>query len=135
MARVEPFGKVAERFASQQETRFSVRFLVRFPQAFITSLFQAFLKFVSSFPQACFVAFQKVVKSPPSAGKIGPHSPLRSRIPTERNPPFFIPFSKPYSYKLQIPPSRRSNPRSESWKANAITTIPNGTTHDGTGGS
>ncbi|GBL97648.1 hypothetical protein AVEN_49150-1 [Araneus ventricosus] len=53
MTRVEPFGKVAERFASQQGTRFSVRF----PQAFITSLFQA---------------FQKGVKSPPSADKIEP---------------------------------------------------------------
>ncbi|GBL99710.1 hypothetical protein AVEN_249749-1 [Araneus ventricosus] len=61
MTRVEPFGKVAERFASQQETRFSVRFLVRFPQAFIKSLFQA---------------FQKVVKSPPSADKIEPPFPL-----------------------------------------------------------
>ncbi|GBN04820.1 hypothetical protein AVEN_14041-1 [Araneus ventricosus] len=40
MTRVEPFGKVVKRFASQQETRFSVRFL----QAFITSLF--------GFPQA-----------------------------------------------------------------------------------
>ncbi|GBN90700.1 hypothetical protein AVEN_204502-1 [Araneus ventricosus] len=71
MTRVEPFGKVAERFASQQERRFSVRFLVRFPQAFITSLFQA---------------FQKAVKSPPSADKIDPPSPLRSR---RVQPPFF----------------------------------------------
>ncbi|GBM75439.1 hypothetical protein AVEN_157546-1 [Araneus ventricosus] len=47
MTRIELFGKVVERFASQQGTRFSVRF----PQAFITRLFQA---------------FQKVVKSPPS---------------------------------------------------------------------
>ncbi|GBM06969.1 hypothetical protein AVEN_239670-1 [Araneus ventricosus] len=50
MTRVEPFGKVVERFASQQETRFSVRFLVRFPQACFrlsSSLFQAFFKLVS----------------------------------------------------------------------------------------
>ncbi|GBO08831.1 hypothetical protein AVEN_76283-1 [Araneus ventricosus] len=66
----EPFGKLAERFASQQETRFSVRFLVRFPQAFIASLFQAFLKLVSGFPKACFMPFQKIVKSSPSAEKI-----------------------------------------------------------------
>ncbi|GBM93450.1 hypothetical protein AVEN_207856-1 [Araneus ventricosus] len=92
MTRVEPFGKVGERFPSQQE-RFSVRFLVRFPQAFITSLFPA---------------FQKVVKSPPSADKIEPLSPseavllqrgptslssphLQSRAPTERSNLFFIP--------------------------------------------
>ncbi|GBM35411.1 hypothetical protein AVEN_181510-1 [Araneus ventricosus] len=69
MTRVEAFSKVAERFASQQETRF----LVRFPQDFNTSLFQA---------------FQKVVKSPPSVGKIELPSSLRSRTPTEgSNPP------------------------------------------------
>ncbi|GBN18424.1 hypothetical protein AVEN_151811-1 [Araneus ventricosus] len=56
MTIVEPFGKVAERFAIEQETTFSVSFL----QAFITSLFQA---------------FQKVVKSPPSADKIEPPFP------------------------------------------------------------
>ncbi|GBN41716.1 hypothetical protein AVEN_103546-1 [Araneus ventricosus] len=93
MTRVEPFGKIAERFASQQETRFSARFLVRFPQAFITSLLQA---------------IQKVVKSPPSADKIEPTSLLRSRLQngptlptfspplqsctsTEESNPFFIP--------------------------------------------
>ncbi|GBN75868.1 hypothetical protein AVEN_155144-1 [Araneus ventricosus] len=89
MTRVETFGKVEERFASQQETRFSVLFLVRFPQAFITSLFQA---------------FQRLVKSSPTAGKIEPPSeavllqrgptlllspPLQSRAPTERFNPFF----------------------------------------------
>ncbi|GBL87535.1 hypothetical protein AVEN_21160-1, partial [Araneus ventricosus] len=63
VTKVEPFAKVAERFARQQETRFSVRF----PQAFITSLFQA---------------FQKVFKSPHLADKIEPPSPLRSRTPT-----------------------------------------------------
>ncbi|GBL82821.1 hypothetical protein AVEN_106348-1 [Araneus ventricosus] len=71
MTRVEPFGKVAERFASQQETRFSVRF----PEAFITSLFQA---------------FNKVVKSPPSADKIEPPFPLPSRTPTEGSNPLFL---------------------------------------------
>ncbi|GBN64021.1 hypothetical protein AVEN_136677-1 [Araneus ventricosus] len=87
MIRVEPFDKVAERFASQQETRFSVRFLVRFaPQAIITSLFQA---------------FQKVVKSPPSAGKIEPLLPPPKRTPTEEsNPPhFFTTSSKLYFYR------------------------------------
>ncbi|GBM39721.1 hypothetical protein AVEN_47525-1 [Araneus ventricosus] len=74
MTRVEPFGKVAERFASQQETRFSVRFLVRFLQA--------------SLKQACFMPFQKVVKSPPSAEKIGPISPLRSRFSYREDPLF-----------------------------------------------
>ncbi|GBM64772.1 hypothetical protein AVEN_92094-1 [Araneus ventricosus] len=73
MTRVGPFGKVAERFDSQQETRFSVRF----PQAFITG-----------FPQACFMPFQKVVKSPPSAEKIGSPSTLRNRIRGEKNPLF-----------------------------------------------
>ncbi|GBM46939.1 hypothetical protein AVEN_241168-1 [Araneus ventricosus] len=82
MTRVEPFGKVAERFAIQQEKSFCVRFLVRFPQAFITSLFRAFLKLVPP--------FQKVVKSPPSAEKIEPPSYLLSRIPTERNALFII---------------------------------------------
>ncbi|GBM87942.1 hypothetical protein AVEN_81784-1 [Araneus ventricosus] len=55
MTSVEPFGNVAQKFAGQQETRFFVRLLVRSPQAFIASLFQA---------------FQKDVKSPPSADKI-----------------------------------------------------------------
>ncbi|GBM86024.1 hypothetical protein AVEN_120338-1 [Araneus ventricosus] len=57
MTRIGPFGKVAERFASQQETRFSVRF----PQAFITILFQA---------------FQNVDRSPPSTDKILPSKAL-----------------------------------------------------------
>ncbi|GBO06829.1 hypothetical protein AVEN_38852-1 [Araneus ventricosus] len=69
MTRVEPFGKVAERFASQQETRFS--------QSFITSLFQAIRK----------------VKSPSSAEKIEPPSPFRSRTPTKA-PHFFHPLFK-----------------------------------------
>ncbi|GBN37950.1 hypothetical protein AVEN_166169-1 [Araneus ventricosus] len=73
MTRVQPFDKVEERFASQQGTRFSVRVLVRFPQAFITSLFHAF-------SEGC--------KEPTFGGKIEPSSPLRSRIATERNPLF-----------------------------------------------
>ncbi|GBN48911.1 hypothetical protein AVEN_150702-1 [Araneus ventricosus] len=36
--------------------------------------------------------------------------------------------------KLHIPPSLGSNPRSYRWKANAITTVPEGATHDGAGG-
>ncbi|GBN90618.1 hypothetical protein AVEN_109470-1 [Araneus ventricosus] len=89
MSRVEPFGKVAERFASQQGTRFSVRSLVRFPQAFITRLFQT---------------FQKVI--PPSVDKIEPLSevvllqrdpthffhPLFKALLLQKGPtPFFIP--------------------------------------------
>ncbi|GBM74843.1 hypothetical protein AVEN_81709-1 [Araneus ventricosus] len=64
MTRVEPFGKVRETFASQRETWFSVRFR----QAFITSLFQA---------------FQKAVKSPPAVNEIRSPSPLQSRTPKE----------------------------------------------------
>ncbi|GBO03955.1 hypothetical protein AVEN_250176-1 [Araneus ventricosus] len=86
MIRVEPFGRVAERFASQQETRFPVRFSVRFPPSF-------YYKLVSGFPQACFMPFQKVVKNPPSAKK--------KRIP-------FLP-PKPYSYKEE-PPLQRGTP-------------------------
>ncbi|GBM39739.1 hypothetical protein AVEN_68586-1 [Araneus ventricosus] len=58
----------------KQETIFSVRLIVRFPQTFITSLFQA---------------FKRVAKSPPSADKIEPLSEavLLQRVPT----PFFIP--------------------------------------------
>ncbi|GBN51766.1 hypothetical protein AVEN_52943-1 [Araneus ventricosus] len=90
MTRVEPFGKVEERFASQKETTFSVRFTVRFAQAFITSLFQA---------------FQKVVQSPPSEDKTEPPCRLRSRTPTEgSNSPFLTPSSKPCSYRGVQPP-------------------------------
>ncbi|GBO27008.1 hypothetical protein AVEN_163940-1 [Araneus ventricosus] len=91
MTKVEPFGKVAESFASQQETKFSVRCLVRFPKL----LLQACVRPSSSL----FQTFRKVVKSPPSADKIEPPSdpysyrgvqtPLQSR--TEGNNPFFIP--------------------------------------------
>ncbi|GBL80232.1 hypothetical protein AVEN_29202-1 [Araneus ventricosus] len=87
MTRVEPFGKVAESFAGQQEARFSVRFLVRFPQAFITGLFQA---------------FQKVIKSPPSADKLELPCPP-SEDSYRSNPPFFTPSSKPYSYRRVQP--------------------------------
>ncbi|GBN38324.1 hypothetical protein AVEN_116128-1, partial [Araneus ventricosus] len=52
MTRMQPFGKVAGSLASQQETKFSVRFLVRFPQTFIASLFHAFLKLVSGHSKA-----------------------------------------------------------------------------------
>ncbi|GBN43394.1 hypothetical protein AVEN_42388-1 [Araneus ventricosus] len=76
MTRVEPFGKVAERFASQQETRSSVRFLVRFPQAFITSLFQAFQNLVS-----CL--FKRLLRALLQWKK---WNPLRSRILTEEPP-------------------------------------------------
>ncbi|GBO34706.1 hypothetical protein AVEN_65919-1 [Araneus ventricosus] len=68
---------LSARFASQQETRF----LVRFPQAFITSLLRDLLQWTK-------------------------YNPL---------PPYEVsntPSSKTYSYKLQIPPSRGSNPRS-----------------------
>ncbi|GBM45164.1 hypothetical protein AVEN_241444-1 [Araneus ventricosus] len=71
MTRVGPFSKVAERFASQQEARFSVRF----PQAFITSLFQA---------------FQKVFKSPTSANKIEPSLPLSEAILQQKDPTPFL---------------------------------------------
>ncbi|GBL97649.1 hypothetical protein AVEN_49151-1 [Araneus ventricosus] len=94
MTRVGPFGKVAERFASQQETSFSVTFLVRFPQAFITTLFQA---------------FQKIVKTLPLADKIKPIHPSEALLLQRGQRPFFTPSSKPYFYKLQIPPSWGSN--------------------------
>ncbi|GBM65127.1 hypothetical protein AVEN_55171-1 [Araneus ventricosus] len=101
MTRVEPFGKVAERFASQQETRFSVRF----PQAFITNLFQAFLKLISGFPQTCFMPFQRLLRAPPPADKIERPSLLRSHTPSQKGlPPFFSPSSKPYSYRGVQPP-------------------------------
>ncbi|GBM34319.1 hypothetical protein AVEN_271859-1 [Araneus ventricosus] len=79
MTRVEPFGKVAERFASQQETRFSERVLVRFPQAFITSLFQAFLKLV-------LCIFKRS---------------LRALLRRKNRNPFLPP--KPYSYREETP--------------------------------
>ncbi|GBM51545.1 hypothetical protein AVEN_130219-1 [Araneus ventricosus] len=76
MTRVEPFGKLAERFSSQQETRFPARFLIRLPQAFITSLFQA---------------FHKVVKIHPSEDKMEPPSEaaLLQRGPTPICHPLF----------------------------------------------
>ncbi|GBM17374.1 hypothetical protein AVEN_13250-1 [Araneus ventricosus] len=83
MTRVEPFGKIAEKFASQQETRFSVRF----PQAFITSLFQA---------------FQKVVKSPPSADKIKPLPLSEALLLQKGQPPFLTPLQSrtPTNFKF-----------------------------------
>ncbi|GBO41371.1 hypothetical protein AVEN_173464-1 [Araneus ventricosus] len=87
MTRVEPFDKGAERFTSQQKRRFSLRFLVRFPPAFTTSLFQA---------------FQKVVKSPPSADKIEPPFHPSETVLLQRSPN--IPSSKTYAYRGAQPP-------------------------------
>ncbi|GBO22513.1 hypothetical protein AVEN_29474-1 [Araneus ventricosus] len=91
MTRVEPFGKVAETFASQRETWFSVRFR----QAFITSLFQA---------------FQKAVKSLPAVNEIGSPSPLQSRTPKEGSN---TPCSNRYVYDFVVDCDKTTNSRIE----------------------
>ncbi|GBN26561.1 hypothetical protein AVEN_210126-1 [Araneus ventricosus] len=88
MTRVEPFIEVAERFASQQETRFSVT--------------NSYYKLVSGFPQACFMPFQKVVKSPPSAGGIEPPSKPYSY---REEPPFQSRTSTNFKFLRAIEPA------------------------------
>ncbi|GBM83932.1 hypothetical protein AVEN_236586-1 [Araneus ventricosus] len=83
MTRAESFGKAEERFASQQETRFSVRF-----------------------PQACFRLLKKV-KSLPSADKIEPPFPPSEAVLLQRGPtPLFSP-------PLQSRTPKRSSPSSD----------------------
>ncbi|GBM61124.1 hypothetical protein AVEN_152264-1 [Araneus ventricosus] len=85
------------------------------------------------------MTFQKIVKSPSSAEKIELPSPLRNCVPTEEKPLFHPLFkavrrqaSNSAEPRARPCPSRGSDPRSLSCKANAITTTPDGATHDGT---